>query len=385
MTRPRAHRSAAGSGERGITVVFFAISLTAMLAVAGLVLGGSVGYTAVRNAQTAADAAALAGAGTLRDHKQDWVTTPASAVLTEVRSVVEDNGAHLVPGGCQLVSAEYALNPTEDNVIDDCEELEVLDDALFKSVAGVRVTVSDTRDVPFAAFVDRSTITGGATAAATAQPLAEGRAPFMVCASPDATGHPAVALLPDDSDPTGYRVNAAAVGKPYVLWGNQMKERGRDCGNPASDWRGLVQFGSTFPIPSDPADQSSWWRTESGNSGGNLPGTVAGTNACELDGTGVGTLASQIGCRITVPLCPKGNGMTDDFRLDCVKLGAFEISHVGTVTSTLEPLNEDGSPCGEVTNNIICGEFLGAATAVGGKGVARSPEANEVVTIKLVE
>ena len=56
--------------DRGITVVFFALALTGILAVSALVLGGSVGYEAARNAQTAADAAALAGATRpLQNHK----------------------------------------------------------------------------------------------------------------------------------------------------------------------------------------------------------------------------------------------------------------------------------------------------------------------------
>lgn len=302
------------SDDRGVILLFFAISLTAMLALGALVLGGSAGYMALRNAQTAADLAALAGTSTLRAHQTDWVTTPANAVLAEVASVVEDNGAVLEPGGCQLIRAEYALSRSEADVIADCETLEYLPAQDFAQVAGVRVQVSDTRGVPFGAFVDQDTITGGATAAATAQPIVAARTPFMVCASPNATGHPAPALLPDDEDPTGYRVNAAAIGKHYVLWGNQIKNLGRDCGKPSSDWRGLVRFDTTFPLPSpDPVNDTAWWQTESGNKDGQLPESLAGDTSCTLDGQGADDLA--VGCRIPVPLCPKSNSSTDDFRL----------------------------------------------------------------------
>ncbi len=383
MTRPR-YTPRCRRQDRGVTVLFFAISLTAMLTLAAVVLGGSIGYTAVRNAQTAADAAALAGASTLRAHKTDWVTTPASAVLADVTSVVEDNGAVLEPDGCQLVRAEYAVTRAQADVIGPCANLEYLSADDFADVAGVRVAVSDTRSVPFNAFVDQDTITGGAHAAATAQPLVTGRAPFMVCASPDAVGHPAPALLPDADDPTGYRVNAAAIGKHYVLWGNQVKLLGRDCGKPSSDWRGLVKFDATFALPSpDPVSDAEWWQTESGNKDGQLPETIAGGTSCSLHGQGVDDL--QVGCRIAIPLCPKSNGSTDDYRLYCVKIGAFEITHVGSTNLTTEPLAEDGSPCGEVSNNIICGRFLGAATAVGGQGIARRPDPNSIVVIKLVE
>lgn len=379
----RRHR--ARSDERGLTVVFFAIGVTAMLTMAALVLGGSVGYTAARNAQTAADSAALAGAQLIQSHKADWVTTPADKVAQEVESVVEDNEASLV--ACDLVSNEYAITESEADVIAECDDLGLLEPEDFADVAGVRVSVTDTRDVPFNAFVDQDTITGGASAAATIQGVTSGRAPFMVCGSPAATGHPAPILEPDPNDPTGYSVNEAAIGLPYVLWGNQIKYGGRSCGNPSSDWRGLVKFGETFDVPSSSvSSDADWWQSESGNTGGNLPGTLAGGTSCELEGQKVDALKGQIGCLIAIPLCPQGNASTSDFRLYCVKIGAFEISHVGDVfteSSTSAP--EVDTPCGSVTTNIICGRFVGAATAVGGQGVAEQPDPYSVSVIKLVQ
>jgi Flp pilus assembly protein TadG len=380
----RHHSTRRAGDERGVILLFFAMGLTAMLALGALVLGGSAGYMAVRSAQTAADVAALAGASTLRAHQTDWVTTPASAVLAEVTSVVEDNGAVLEPGGCQLIRAEYAVTRSDADVIADCDQLEYLSADQFVQAAGVRVAVSDTRGVPFGAFVSQDTITGAADAAATAQPLTAARAPVMICASPDAVGHPAPAVVPDAEDPTGYRVNAAAIGKHYVLWGNQIKNLGRDCGNPASDWRGLVKFDQTFAVPSpDPVNDTGWWQTESGNKDGQLPEGLAGDTSCTLNGEGVDDLDKD--CLLAVPLCPKGNGSASSFRLSCVKVGAFQITHVGIASSDTAPAVEDGSPCGEVTTNIVCGRFLGGATAVAGQGIAQRPDPNSVVVIKLVE
>lgn len=68
-----------------------------------------------------------------------------------------------------------------------------------------------------------------------------------------------------------------------------------------------------------------------------------------------------------------------------MKVGAFEITHVGAANLATEPVPEDGSPCGEVTTNIVCGRFQGAATAVAGHGIAQRPDPNSVVVIKLVE
>lgn len=390
MEPARPHRTTR-RGDRGITAVFFAISVTSLLAVGGLVLGGSTGYTAVRSAQTAADAAALAGTSTLRDHQQNWIDTPATAVLAEVQSVVEDNGAALAPGGCTLLRAGYALTKSEADTEGPCSELPNLTPERFRRVAGVRVAVTDTRDVPFSAFVDSDTITASATAAATAQPISRGRSPFMVCTSPNAVGHPATALLPDASDPTGYSINPAAVGKLFVLWGNQIKNLGRDCGNGSSSWRGLVQYHTDFALPSPTLlNDADWWGTEDGNksgiTGAGLPRTLA-SGSCSL-GSGA-TIAYLVpGCRVPVPLCPTSNNRNDSqFKLYCVKIGVFEITKVsiGSTSESFANETDDPTPCTKEKNNIVCGRLIGGATASAGQGIAQNPDANGVVVVKLVQ
>lgn len=379
-------RSRSAGGERGVTVIFFAIALTAMLGVAALVLGGSVGYEAARNAQTAADAAALAGASAIQNHKQDWIITPVDDVVMEIESVVADNDAVLQ--SCELVDAQYALSGSDSDVISTCDQLGFLADSDFQRVAGVRVSVTDTRDVAFAAFVEQDEITSSATAAATIQPVSRGWAPFMVCTSPTAVGHPAQAMLEDDDAPNGYSINSAAIGKHYVLWGNQMKNLGRDCGNGSSSWRGLVQLPADgYALPSSeatPGDDSDWWEADTGNKTGQLSQRMAGGNACSFEaGDDVDDI--ELGCEIAVPLCPRGNGETGtNFRLYCVMMGVFQITHVGSVTlDETDPPEE--TPCGVENNNIVCGRFVGAATAAGGQGVAETPDRHGFAVIKLVQ
>lgn len=374
--------------DRGITVIFFAIALSGILAVSALVLGGSVGYEAARNAQTAADAAALAGTSALQNHKQSWDEddgTTAEDVWNEITTTVSDNGAELE--SCDLVDAEYALTRAESDVIADCQQLAFLPDADFQRVAGVRVEVTDTRDVALAAFVDQDTITSRGTAAATIQALSRGKSPFMVCTSPDAIGHPAPALVADANAPHGWAINSAAIGKLYVLWGNQIKNLGRDCGNPDSAWRGLVDLPADgYALPSTEAtagDDSDWWAGDEGNKVGNLTNGVAGANACTFaDGEDPDDI--DVGCFMAVPLCTKGNADASDFRLYCVRMGLFQITHVGEATVVTEEPPEE-TPCGQVTNNIICGRFVGAAAASGGRGVAEQPDRHGLAVIKLVQ
>lgn len=372
------------SSDRGIAVVFFAISVTAMLAVGALVLGGSIGYTAVRNAQTAADSAALAGASTLREHQQDWVETPAGQVFETVRSVVESNGSSLAAGGCELITADRT-SPLGSGVPVRCDELDGLEEDVFQQVAGVRVTVADTRDVPFAAFVDQDTITGGAVAAATIQPVVETElhAPFLLCTGP-VTGEVSP-LVTSADDPTGYAINGTAIGRPYVLWGNQIKYKGRNCGATSSDWRGLAEFGSTFTVPSPP-DKAQWWRTESGNKRDEVltvPRNLASSGACDLDGQGIEGIARN--CEIAVPLCPESDQSPSDFKLSCAKIGLFEISHIGKDDISAETVGDIETPCGNTNSNIICGWFRGGATMLNGRGAAGTAGVNDSVVVRLVE
>lgn len=375
-SRRNAARPLRATDSRGITAVFFAICVTGLLAVAALVLGGSIGYTAVRNAQTAADSAALAGTSTLRDHKQDWVRTPAEEVLEAVRSVVEDNGAELEPGGCELVRAGYALGNDESDVVGDCTRLAVLSEDEFVAVAGVRVTVSDTRDVPFSAFVDQETITGAASASATIQPVREGRAPYMVCSTTD--GHPAAVLIENPSDPTGYSINPGAIGldEDFVLHGNAMKVGNRQCGAGSKSWRGFVAFNGSYPLPSpDPVDDTHWWQVKTGNANGHLTSVLAGADACS------GDVGSVEDCVLALPLCTKSNGEGGfNLRLHCVKMGAFEITWNQHSTGSSPPCND-----GKKATGLVCGRFIGAATVATGQGGAQTPDPHGIALIKLVE
>lgn len=371
-----------GPGDRGITVVLFAIGISALLTVGALVLGAGVGYSAARDTQTAADAAALAGASLLQNHKQDWIETDATDVYAEIESVAADNGATLVR--CDLILASYALTGADADVSAPCEDLADLTDDQFQAVAGVRVTVSETRDVAFSSFLDRDDISARATASATIQPVATGSAPFMVCAF--AEGHPADLLVEDATDRTGYIVNDAAVDKLFVLWGNHIKYLGRDCGNNSSDWRGLLDYDSLFGL-------GAWWGIEDGNKNGvgvSFEPMIAGNRACYLGNEKLEDLKMQIGCQVALPLCIEGRDGASGFELRCVKMGVFEISHVGDTfdetDAALDPEAVDyDTPCGVESSNIVCGKFVGAATAAVGRGYAAPPDRHEFAVIKLVE
>lgn len=369
----RTHRS-----ERGITVILFAIALTGLLAVGALVLGGSIGYTAARNAQTAADAAALAGSTALREHKANWVAADggmsADDVLAEVESIVADNGAELQ--SCDLVNASYAVTQDEADVIDACDQLEFLTQEEFKDVAGVRVAVTDQRDVPFAAFVDQDTITASASAAATAQPVGRMQAPFLLCSTFDSALGVQPLVVDNTVTPPEYEVDPEAIGDQYVLWGTAVKDGGRDCGMSASAWRGLAATSFSGSV-------GGWWKTDTGNKTGQLSSRTNGVGDCEFtDDTRNlnGTAQGLIGCTVPVPLCVEGRGdNAAGWEMRCEAVVLFEITHVKGSSTTSSTLCDPGG-----AQNIVCGKLLGAAVASHGRGVADRPD-GQVVVIKLVQ
>ncbi len=73
--------------EGGQVIVVFALMLMGLLLAADLVLDGSFAWTKQRQAQNAADFAAIAGANSLRAGKSD------SYILTTITTVAGDNGA----------------------------------------------------------------------------------------------------------------------------------------------------------------------------------------------------------------------------------------------------------------------------------------------------
>lgn len=335
------------SDERGVTLITFALSLVAICTVIALVLGGSLGYDAERNSQTSSDAAALAATSALREVQVNGA--PASSVYDTAKAVAESNDSNTFgPNDCQLITANLTF-------VDYCSSASA---AQFAAASGVRVGTAETRNVPFGDVSNMRTITGETGAAATIQPLGQGRAPFMVCSS--APAHPSPII-----DASG-NVIPAAIGQDYVLQGTAMKDGGRDCGNPAANWRGWVDFEETFPIP-------GFWGIENGNKNGHIDKQLVGPNACGGQAVDVNDFN---GCIINVPLCLYGNSTPGgNFEVYCVTFGAFQIVHNGNGPST----------CHSDPPQHICGRFIGAATAVGGQGTDEVAGANDVVVIKLVE
>lgn len=362
--------------ERGVTLITFALSLVAMCAVIALVLGGSIGYNAERDSQTASDAAALAATSKLREFQLGDAT--ASEVATTAQSVAEANDSDL--GGaviCEIVNANYAITQADSDVIGPCSNTSNVSNS---NAAGVRVRTSETENVPFGAVSGQGTIAGETPAAATIQPLASGNSPFMVCSTEGGTdGHPVKVLL----DAAPYNINPAAIynsatDSPYfMLWGEDLKNGDRQCGGSSDSWRGWVDnSGSTYSVP-------GWWENDTGNKNGHLvPRLVINPNGCDV-AAGADADAGIDGCVIVVPLCThSNNGNGNNLELYCVRYGTFELSYHEQAAAS------GNAPCqrgADNANKVICGKFLGPAIATSGQGSTGQAGVNDTVLVKLVQ
>lgn len=340
--------------DRGVTMIFVAICMVALMALVGLVIDGGNAYAQRRQMQNAADSAALAGANALQRYRQGTSGATADKVLVDARATAGNNGAKTDASFmCRLVRLDADGDEIGTAACPTTSAGSIPSDAY-----GVRVTTSSDHETSFIRVVGAESFSAKAGAAALVRKAAPTAAPFLVCAN--AAGHPAPLLLViDPLDPDHAVINPAAVGMSYVVYGNDVKEKssGRDCGNPSSSFRGLVDLDSApFEIP-------GWWEADQGNKGGHLLPNLAGGCGAEDDAK---IKATPVGCEFALPLCLNGNEKPGNgFEMRCVASGRFRIV-------------ENHAP------KNITAEFLGGGIATGGEG-GGVPSAQDVVVIKLSE
>jgi hypothetical protein len=171
-----------------------------------------------------------------------------------------------------------------------------------------------------------------------------------VCANALGAVPPLLINQATSGDPD-WKVNPAAIGANYYLWGNKIKQDGRDCGDPAANFRGLIdQDSGPYSIP-------GWWGTSNGNKGGPTLTLINSGNVCDED--------YDVGCRVVLPLCVSGNDASGNgFVGYCVDLGLFEVTNSN--------------------NNDIRGDFLGGAVVSQG-GIGGEADINGSRIVQLVE
>ncbi|MFZ6003847.1 MAG: pilus assembly protein TadG-related protein [Actinomycetota bacterium] len=330
--------------ERGATLVIIAVSALTLTGMAGLALDGGRAYAERREMQNAADSAAMAGTRKL-DLYLTGVISDAGAIADAVADTAEQNGADPGKVTCQLVTFARA-------VIEPCPTSATMSPATRLVAAGVRVTTGSTQETFFMRALGNTSFTAAADATAQiGRPGGPYVAPFLVCAT--APGHVPQILIPDLAGPEGFSVNPAAIGVTYDLYGNEIRQDGKDCGNDSSSYRGNVCLDeNSCDAPSYSIPGS--WDADTGNANGPTVRLVNSGTACSPDYT--------VGCVLVLPLCPRGNGQTGSgFSMFCSDLGLFQITKV-------ENHDVDGTFLGRATVNT--GGIVGPADANGARIVA---------------
>lgn len=340
------------SDERGVTMVFLAISALALIAVAGLALDGGRAYGERREMQNAADTAAMAGTRQL-DQFLTGKTADASTIATAAKDTAETNGADRAAVTCQLVGFDRSI-------IESCPTTTTMDPDTKKVAAGVLVTTAATKATFFMKVVGTNSFTAnGHAIAQIGRPGGTYLSPFLVCAT--APGHIPPILVPKATSPTGFVVNdgteagygppPGAIGVTYDIFGLDIKSGGKDCGNDSQSYRGNVclanNCGGPYPLPGD-------WNAATGQANGPTLRLTNSGNYCTADYT--------VGCVLVLPLCPRGNGQTGaGFAMYCVELGLFQVAVV-------DSNNIDATFLGRATINQ--GGIIGPADLNGARIVA---------------
>jgi|GEM_PF-2325515 len=334
------------SGDRGATLVLFAISLTAITALAGVCIDGGRAYGLHRQMQNAADASAMAG-GRALDLYNTGQTTDVTVVYNAARTEAQKDGADVSGGSftCEL------LDFSRTTVLGACPTSS--GGSIPNNAAAVRVGVRQTEPTFFARVTGLNSYTATSSAASLIGKPTAGNAPFLMCAN--AVGAvPNILLNQGTQDNPVWVVNPAAIGTDYNLYGNDIKDLGRDCGDGSSSFRGLIDNkNGPYPIP-------GWWATLTGNKNGPTLAMINSGDACsgEFDSFGPG-------CKLVLPLCVKGTEKPGKgFEVYCVDLGLFRIS--------------------SVSNHDINGVFLGHVT-VSQTGIGGPADPNGARVIQLVE
>jgi len=348
MKMKQSRRVARGRGDRGAILVMFALLLVVLLTFAGICVDGGRAYGLNRQMQNAADAAAMAGGRALDQYQTGGGSFPVTSVYTAARDQAATDGASVASGNftCTLFDFTRTIN------LGPCPMSSA--GSIDTRAAAGKVTVTQTENTLIARVAGMSTYTANSDATSLIGKPTGGNGPFLMCANALGAVPNILVNVGTETNPV-WQVNPAAQWpdnpNDYALWGNDIKLQGRDCGDPAGNFRGLIdQSAGPYSIP-------GWWETDNGNKNGPTLQMISSGAYCDSN--------YVVGCKLVLPLCTKGNGASgNSFQVYCVDLGLFEI------TSS--------------NNHDIRGRFLGGATVAQG-GIGGEADANGSRIVQLVE
>ena len=329
--------------ERGAALILVAIMLTAMLAVAGLVLDGSFGYTNHRQMQNAADASALAGARALQLVRFTASTPPANAgqlIQDAALNQAQKNGSltDAASFDCRVLTAAQAAMdpPPATSSLRTCLSVTSADANTF---VGVLVKAGETHTTFLGGFTNQATQRTNGIAAASVQRSIGFVGPWIICGvGPDPNTFPTPGEPPRGQ---GFNFINPATGRTYPdaylaarygvardwpslfapgghgtgtteydtdRWGIEIHGSGvkdHDCGLSNSSWKGLRHKDT--PLTEVPADVGA----DNGNQVGHYKyeDTLARTDGCPSQAGGNTSVDTEAynDCLVIIPIFNSAN------------------------------------------------------------------------------
>ena len=293
MSLRLSHHTRAENGERserGAILIFVALSMTAVLLVATVVIDGSQAYSQRRSMQNAADLSALAGARAL--DKVKYAGANWSTVNSAAQSLGQDNKAESI--GCTVIT-------NVGTAIGGCEYSWAV---LSATAAGVRVKATDVRVTTFSKLAGQETVTASATSAATIQTLIGTGSPFVVCGNANVGGYPIL-----NSNNTINAATATAMGRVEI-----QSAQVPTCGA-GSAFKGKI-VDEDFSVP-------GWLHADNGNGyDQDINVQVVGATPCPTGGP-------FDDCDMLIPIADRGLGNGTDIQMHAVAWAVFHVDGTG--------------------------------------------------------
>jgi len=283
--------------EDGVVLVFVALIVLCLFAVASIVVDLGQGIVTGRQLQNASDAAALAGARALDKVRLSAGSVSATTVDATVQLVATRNRAQAGLVTCTVIGWDQTpLGPcsTSSNVNNP------LADGVLVSAGAITATT-------FARVLGTTQLRQDRTAAATVQPLVGQQAPLLICAFLQ-PGQPDIFVIasPIGVVPIVYAFNPAAIGHPYLAHAPHVD----NCGLASQAWKGDAGPG-VFLLP-------GWLDIATGVQAGPIRSQIAGQPGCSPTMT--------LGCVLVLPVCSGSNGLSGIHgRLLCERFGVFRL------------------------------------------------------------
>jgi hypothetical protein len=302
-------RTPSTSDERGATLVFIALALSGVLAVAALAVDGGRLFTARRQAQNATDAAALAGAEAVFAYQYagaTGATRDPTTVWAAVQSKLSQNTAASA-ASCLLVTSQG--NPAVDQN-GNLEPCATASDTQLLAASGVQAGGSLTQAAAFSGVIGVDQYSASSTSTATIQPLASVGSPFIVCGASDLGWN---FLKPDNT----IDINAAGQLKDIPLEWSQSGT-GYDCNAPTGKFKGLASQND------GPVTVGQYESITNGNRySATVANAVAGEVPCPPD---LNTTPITTPCDLIVPVAAGANTDPSNPELKIVTFAIFQVS-----------------------------------------------------------